>query len=280
MPPKPPDFRFLFHGEVVAFGARLSQPHRRQVRGAVALPNVGGRANVNADPPDLGGLVRYDSASSSVSGESYEYKRDKGSETEYETRATASMEGLELGDFLRVDFMSTVLKVVYVDRHRFHEESVMLRGLWVQGKGDIPVQNSRMLTAVRDCPTYEALESRVKDKNLLAQNLVCAGTPKDSGQVLVTRSEDFVCYLFEPHFIEFETDTTKYQVFLGEYRVSRRQRRLTMMRIEARPLGSGSQRMMAAPAPGPRPVDPPPPPDPEGDTTVYLDLVMNGSTHP
>ena len=51
--------RFLFHGEAVAFGARLSS--LLDVQAAAVLPSVGGRSLASASGYTLGGgLVRFD----------------------------------------------------------------------------------------------------------------------------------------------------------------------------------------------------------------------------
>src|SRR5262245_45406218 len=225
----PPESRFIFNGGVVALGAFLDQPRRREVRGAVALPDVGGRASVQEGPPNLNGIVHYMYASSGVSGERIG--------DEYETRGTCTMEGLEVGDYLRADLLSGVLTSRYADHHRFHEESVTLKGLWINGE-DIPLR-ARMLDIVRSCPTRSDLHARAKRDGLFTTDLIAVGTPREAGKLIETKSGDLGCFLFEPHYRRFERNGIRYEIFIGELVVQDKQRRLNLLRIEAHPVGDG-----------------------------------------
>jgi hypothetical protein len=282
MPPS--DSRFIFNGEVVAFGAVLARPRRREVRGAVALPGPGGRVSSQEGPPDLGDIARFDYANSSVSGERY---RNEEGDKEFETRATCTMAGLEVGDFLRADLVSAALTSRFVRHHRFHEEVVTLRGLWINGQ-DIIVRPT-MLDTVRKCPTLGSFKERARKDGLITSDCVCPGTPREGGKVVQTSSGDLVCYLLEPHYIPFERGGTRFEIFLGEYLIHERERRLTMIRIEARPIAGGGHgpdrgdvaraAMRAGPAPDPSDGEEGEEED-LGDSTGVLELKLNGHTHP
>jgi hypothetical protein len=250
-----PQRRFLYHGEVVAYAARLDQPRMRDVKGAVALPGAGGRASV-LEPSDPGALVRFDYAASSVSGERYG--------DAYETRVTCSIEGLDVCGVLRADLLSAVLTSSYVSDHHFCEETVTLRGLWASGEyRDVDAQ---VLTSVRACPTLARLRSAAVHDARLQRSLAAAGTQFDSaGQPRLTSAGDVACHLFDPPQLRFRADGTDYQVFLGEYLMSERQRHLTMMRIEMTPSVARDGRSESSSLEG---------------TVVLLELRINGHTHP
>jgi hypothetical protein len=247
--------RFLYHGEVVAYAARLDQPRLRDVKGAVALPGAGGRASV-LEPSDPGALVRFDYAASSVSGERYG--------DAYETRVTCSIEGLDVGGVLRADLLSAVLTSSYASEHHFCEESVTLKGLWADGESRDA--DAQVLTSVRACPTLARLRSAAVHDARLHRSLAAAGTPFDAaGQPRLTSAGDVACHLFDPPQLRFRSGATDYHVFLGEYLIAERQRRLTLLRIEMTPStvreGRGD------------------PVSREG-TVVLLELRVNGHTHP
>jgi hypothetical protein len=250
-----PERRFLYHGEVVAYAAHLDQPRLRDVKGAVALPGAGGRASA-LEPSDPGALVRFDYAASSVSGERYG--------DAYETRVTCSIEGLDVGGVLRADLLSAVLTSSYVSDHHFCEEAVTLKGLWANG--EYRDADAQVLTSVRACPTLARLRSAAVHDVRLHRSLAAAGTQfEPAGQPRLTSAGDIACHLFDPPHLRFRAGATDYQVFLGEYLISERQRRLTLLRIEMAPST---------------------PRDARGDpvaregTVILLELRVNGHTHP
>jgi len=246
--------RFLYHGEVVAYAARLDQPRLRDVKGAVALPGTGGRVSL-LETCDPGALVRFDYAASSVSGERYGEA--------YETRATCSIEGLDVCGVLRADLLSAVLTSSHVNEHTFHEETVTLKGLWVNG--EYRATDSQILTRVRACPTLSKLKAAAAEDDRLKKSLASAGTSFDeSGRPRPTSAGDLACHLFDPGSVRFRADGTSYEVFLGEYLVAERQRRLTMLRVEMKPTDA------AAPAGG----------ESVEGTVILLELRVNGYTHP
>lgn len=271
-PPDPPESRFVFNSGVVAFGARLDQPRHREVRGAVALPGVGGRVNTQEGELDLDGLVRYRYASSGVSGEGYAIENDQ---IQYETRATSTLEGMEFAGLVRADFVSATLLSTYVNHHVFREESVTLRGLWVDGTNR-RVERRKPHIA-RGCPTFDELRTRASQPGMLAADLGSLCRPGASEQVLASQSGYYTCYLFDPSYIKVERNGIRYEIFLGEYLIFERERRLTMLRIEAHPIPGAP--VAAAMRSGAALGDSPPPPDPEGSTSI-LELLINGHKHP
>ncbi len=246
--------RFLYHGEVVAYAARLDQPRLRDVKGAVALPGTGGRVSL-LETCDPGALVRFDYAASSVSGERYGEA--------YETRATCSIEGVDVCGVLRVDLLSAVLTSSYVHEHAFHEETVTLKGLWANG--EYRGTDSQVLTRVRACPTLSKLKVAASEDERLRKSLAAAGTSFDgAGRPRPTGAGDLACHLFEPGSLRFRVASTSYEVFLGEYLIAERQRRLTMLRVEMKPAEGAA-------AAGAESVE---------GTVILLELRINGYTHP
>ncbi len=246
--------RFLYHGEVVAYAARLDQPRLRDVKGAVALPGTGGRVSL-LETCDPGGLVRFDYAASSVSGERYG--------DAHETRATCSIEGLDVCGVLRVDLLSAVLTSSYAHEQTFHEETVTLKGLWANG--EYRSTDSQVLTRVRACPTLNKLRAAAAEDERLRKSLAAAGTPFDAaGMPRPTSAGDLACHLFEPGSLRFRNASTIYDVFLGEYLIAERQRRLTMLRVEMRSAdGTAGGESSSV----------------EG-TVILLELRINGHSHP
>jgi hypothetical protein len=276
----PPQSRFVYHAEVVAFGATIDKPRRREVRGAIALPSIGGRASRQEGPPELGKLVRYDYATSSVSGEKYVDERDL---DEFETRGQCSMEGLEFEDVLRADVLSAVLTSRYAGRHRFVEELLTVKGLVVDGT---PIIVRPRLDLVRKCPTLDDLRDRAKMDQLLTDDVVVPGTPRESGRFVETQ-RGLGCYLLEPHYLAFDRGHLRYEVFLGEYMIFERLRRLTMIRIEAHPRGdhrddAGQAAMLRRPRPPRDDDDDDDDDDPKNSegTTVFVNIGINGHTYP
>ncbi len=253
-----PDDGFIFTGSAVALGARLDVPRMRAVRGSITLPDVGGTADVHEGPADMGGIVRFRSATTSVTGEGYDYRRDD-AKIQFETRVACSMEGFEYGDAVRADFISATLVSTFLDHHRFHEESVTLRGLWANGSDRI-VERRTPKTLRKECRTFQELtEAAVACKELVADPASLrnpAGRPMPEPGQLVLRNDRLVCYLFHPNHITFVQDGIKYELFLGEYVVDHQHRRLTMLRIESCLDAPGGGASKSGPAPksgGPMP---------------------------
>lgn len=282
---------FFFHGDVVAFGALLDRPRRREVRGTVALARVGGRASMQEDAWDLDGVVRYRYASSGASGDKY----NSGDTKIRETRATCTLEGFEFGSVVRADFVSATLVSTFTlpDQQRFHEETVTLKGLWADGKY-IPVE-SRVpeILGRDDCRKFQKLKDTAGGEGLLAAKLADLHTRSDGSaspgprKLVKTSNGHLACYLLEPNYITFDRKGIKYELFLGEYLIYDQQRRLTMLRIEAHPqAGPASGRGEASQSQGKSALaatagDPPPEDskDPEGSAAV-AQLAINGHKHP
>lgn len=223
--------RFLFHAEAVAYAARMDAPRLREVKGAIALPGIGGRAHARAKACDPQPLVRFDYAVSSVSGE----RRGDA----YETRAACTIEGLEIGRFLRADVLSAVLTSRYQDEHTFHEESVSVEGLWVNGQAY--EVGSTALARVRACPTFSTLKAALARDKGLAESFLAAGGPANAaGQPVESSGGELACFLVEPRRggaaapLQCDWEGRQVQVFLGEYLIAERQRRLTLIRVEMR----------------------------------------------
>jgi hypothetical protein len=282
MPPLTPVF--VFHGDVVAFGTRLDRPRRREARGAVALARVGGRSSTQDEALNLDDRLRFRYASSAASGESYQ----TGDGETHETRATCTLEGLEFDGVVRADFVSATLVSAYTDHHRFIEETVALRGLWVNGTDrSIEKRVPRILT--HPCRGLSELKQMADKSGALAADLAQLHTTPDgspsghAGKLAQSSSGHLVCYLLEPNYITFDRNGIRYELFLGEYLIDDQQRRLTMLRIEAHPLPE-TRAMRAAAASG----EDTPPDDSggsddsgglEGSTTV-AQLAINGHRFP
>jgi hypothetical protein len=280
--------RFIFHGEVVALGVRLERPRLRHVRGSVALPGIGGRVSACAKAPDLGSLLRFDYATSSLSGET----RGK----IYETRAACTLEGLEIPGLLRVDLLSSVLTSRYDAQHMFHEESVVIEGLRIHGREY--VVGDRNLASVRLCPTWAQVQDAAKQlasgtggalaaKPALATAFKEADTPADpkTGVAIPTHAGAYACYLLEAHapepgegpkaVITVPAGKTTFQIVIGEYLIAERQRRLTLVRIEARPTSGTTDREMGCTSP----MTAPPGSGLQGSMS-FGESLINGQTHP
>ena len=232
---------FIFTGAAVALGARLDVPRLREIRGSLTLPSLGGTASTSDGSADVGGVVRYRSASTSVTGEGYDYRRDD-AKLQFETRVACSMEGFEYGDAVRADFISATLVSTFLDHHRFHEETVTLRGLWADGS-DLIVQRRMPKALKQECRTFEELTKAASSCNELVTDVSSlrspAGRPMPDPGQLVLRNDRLVCYLFHPNYITFVRNGIRYELFLGEYVLDHQQRRLSMLRIESR-LESGA----------------------------------------
>ncbi len=280
-----PDDGFIFTGSAVALGARLDEPRTRAVRGSIILPDVGGTADVREEAADIAGIVRFRSATTSVTGERYDYRRDDGPPVQFETRVACTMEGFEYGDAVRADFISATLVSTFLDHHRFHEETVTLRGLWADGNDRI-VERRTPKALEKGCRTFEELMKAASGCNELVTDVSSlrslAGRPMPDPGKLVLRNDRLVCYLFDPSHITFVKDGIRYQLILGEYVLDHQQRRLTMLRVESRldEGGGGSSKKGPAPKSG----APTPRADeggggPQGSTTA-VQPVVNGHRPP
>ena len=271
---RPVPHRFLFHAEAVAYGARIEAPRLREVKAAIALPTVGGRAHAFAEAHDPRALVRFDYAVSSVSGERHG--------DAYETRAACTLEGVEVAGILRADVLGTVLTSRYVDGHSFYEKSVIVEGLSVNGQAcDL---DASTLDSVRKAPTFATLKAALGRDAGLAASFLKAGGPADAkGQPVETSSGQLACFLVEPRQgapLQFEVDGRQFRVFLGEYVIAERERRLTLLRVDLGP-----------------PAPPPPPPSrapkgggapklalkaapPSEGSLVFAESRINGDTYP
>ena len=282
MPPETPVF--VYHGDVVAFGARLDRPRRREVRGTVALTRVGGQASVREEALNLDDRVRFKYASSAASGDSYMAGGDV--ET-HETRTTCTVEGLEFAGVVRADFVSATLVSTFTNQHRFIEETVSMRGLWVNGrdralerrKPHIPDGPCGLEDIKRHAQKHGHMASRLEDLHTGAE-----GAPSPHcGKLVQTKSGHLACYLLEPSYIAFERNGILYELFLGEYLIYDQQRRLTMLRIESHPLpetkAARSVRAAVGAPPKEEGDDGDDSDDLEGSTTI-AELAINGHRHP
>jgi hypothetical protein len=268
--------RFLFHAEAVAYGARIDAPRLREVKAAIALPSIGGNAHAHANAHDPQALVRFDYAVSSVSGE----RRGKA----YETRAACTLEGVEVAGVLRADVLAAVLTSRYVDGHSFHEESVTVKGLTVNGQAY--EVDASALNGVRKCPTLATLKATLaRDPGLAATFLKTGGPANAKGQPVETSSGELACFLLEPRLgqkpasLQFEAKGRKFQIVLGEYMIGERERRLTLLRVvlgpatlppPSRPPKGGAAPMMLTKEGEP----------PSDDSLVFAEMRINGSTYP
>lgn len=284
MPPETPVF--IYHGDVVAFGARLDRPRRREVRGTVALTRVGGQASVREDALNLDGRVRFKYASSAASGDSY---MADGNET-HETRTTCTLEGLEFAGVVRADFVSATLVSTFTnDQHRFVEETVSMRGLWVNGRDrglerrtpHIPKEPCGLEDIKRHAQNHGHLASRLEDLHTRPD-----GSPSSHcGKLVQTSNGHLACYLLEPSYIAFDRNGIRYELFLGEYLIYDQQRRLTMLRIESHPLPETKAARSLKRAVGGAPAEEDgddgddDSEDLEGSTTI-AELAINGHKHP
>jgi hypothetical protein len=235
------DDGFVFTGGAVAFGARLDVPQQREVRGSITLPGLGGNAIVQEGPTEMG-LMRFRSAMSSVTGEGYTYSKE--GRTEFETRVACSVEGLDFAGLIRADYVGATLISTFLDHHRFREETVTLRGLWVDGSHRrLERKTPRVLQ--EDHRNLKELTSSADSAGLLTSKLAGmhsgdSGPGPEAGKLFRSESGRLVCYLFEPSYITFSRGGIKYELFLGEYVIDEQQRRLTMMRMEAHPVSASA----------------------------------------
>jgi hypothetical protein len=246
------DDGFIFTGSAVALGARLDVPRLREVRASLTLPSLGGTASASEGAADVGGIVRYRSASTSVTGESYDYRRDD-TKLQFETRVACSMEGFEYGDAVRADFISATLVSTFLHHHRFHEETVTLRGLWANGQDRILERRTPKCLKNKECKSFEDLARAAEASSELVTDMASlrapAGRPMPEPGQLVMKNGRMVCYLFDPSYITFVQDGIKYELFLGEYVLDQNLRRLTMLRIESRLDDQGGGASKRGPAP-------------------------------
>jgi hypothetical protein len=214
--------RVLFGGAAVAAGVRLERPRYREVRGAVVLPGIGGEASVRDGPSVLAGLVRFGHASSRVIGE-----QDAGGGR---TRVSCVIHGLDMPGVLRADRLAAELSSTSGPDHAFHEDSLTVEGLRVDGH---PYQvNAELLRAIRTGPTLDRL------REVVGRDPVAARAVSETGP------GELVCSLVEARAQgaarRFAMDSTMVQVSLGEYAIGERQRRLTMVRVELEPVAGQS----------------------------------------
>lgn len=280
--------RFLFHGEVIPFGARLRGGCRSPLPAAVALPGVGGHARAHVDSFTLGRRLCIDHASSSVTGA----HRDGG----YETRVTCTVEGFRIAGVLEADLLSSVLTSRYEKHHRFYEETVVVEGLRIAGE---PYRiDSTNLKAVQACPTWQMVGEALQKKKDMAESFAQAGTPAKGGVPVPTEAGDYACYLLQAHragaapvagpCASVHIGNRRFEIFLAEYLISERQRRLTLLRIEA---ADGEDRAVPVRAPAPPggqamalmasgPAADEEPDDESMDSASAGESRINGQTHP
>lgn len=264
---------FLFHGEVFAFGAQLEAPRVRNVKGALALPRVGGELHVEDGPWDLGSLGSFSPQPARVARVTSR-AIGEGDATSSRTEVACTMEGLELPGILKAERLSADITSTYSNnRHSFTQE-VTLEGLQIDGRAEEYVMNRQVLEAVQGSATLADLRQRMLSDPAVRENFVNAGTNETGGaHTLATRPTDLACYVLEPVLaggvermpLQIRKGDTQVDVFVGEYLVAEQRRRLTMLRVEMRPVGAPAAAAAASTQKG---------------SVVVLELVINGHKHP
>ncbi|HKE19961.1 MAG TPA: hypothetical protein VKB80_34040 [Kofleriaceae bacterium] len=207
----------------------------------------------------------------------------------HETRTTCTVEGLEFAGLVRADFVSATLVSTFTNQHRFIEETVTLRGLWVNGrdralerrKPHIPDGPCSLADIKRHAQNHGHLASKLDELHTQLD-----GSPSaNCGKLVQTSNGHLACYLLEPSYITFVRNGIRYELFLGEYLIYDQQRRLTMVRIESHPLpetkAARSLKLAVGGAPAKEDGDDgdDDSEDLEGSTTI-VELAINGHRHP
>jgi hypothetical protein len=256
---------FLFHGEVFPFGAQLEQPRVRNVKGAVALPRVGGELRIADGPWDLGALGSFSAQPARVARVTSEASGE-GNAASSRTHVACTIEGLELPGILKADRLSADITSTFVNgRHSFVQD-VVLDGLELDGQAGQYVMRRHVLDAVQASPTVADLRLRMNSDAAVMDNCVNAGT---------NGTGDVACFLLEPTVnntvqrmpLTIIKGDTEVDVFVGEYLVAAQSRRLTMLRIEMKPAAASAAAAARAAAP-------------QNGSMVFLELVINGHKHP
>ncbi|HKE19962.1 MAG TPA: hypothetical protein VKB80_34045 [Kofleriaceae bacterium] len=255
---------FLFHGEVFPFGAQLEGPRVRNVKGALALPRVGGELHVDEGPWDLGPVggfspqpARVDRVTSRAVGE--------GTVNNSKTEVACTIEGLRLPGILKADHLSAEITSVYANGQHSFSQEVVLDGLQLDGQVAQYSMSRHVLDTVQASPSVAALRLRMQNDPAVLQNCMDAGT---------NGTGDVTCFVLEPTVnntvarmpLRIVQGASEIDVFVGEYRVADQSRRLTMLRVEMRPAGMQAAPLAAA--------------GPQNGSLVFLELEINGHRHP
>jgi hypothetical protein len=257
---------FLFHGEVFPFGAQLTNPSLRNVKGALALPRVGGELKIDEGPWDLGSLGSFSQQPARVARVTSRAVGE-GDATTSKTEVACSLEGLELPGILKADRLSAEITSLYANGQHAFTQEVVLDGLQVNGQVARYSMSRHVLDTVQASPTVADLRLRMQSDPAVLQNCTDAGT---------NGTGDVACFVVEPivnnqvarmplHIVQ---GNTAIDVFVGEYRVADQSRRLTMLRIEMKPVNGSAAAATAATA------------APQRGSVVFLDLTINGHRFP
>jgi hypothetical protein len=240
--------RFLYHGDALAFGGRVTRPYAAQIepQAAVVLPIIGGYGNVRVDNFRFLDLVSFRSATSTVAGSEVQLDETKDAMTiVYNTLVSTTIEDLNVRDVVTADRIVARL----VSEHTV----VYKKGAELTPKAEVPItlvssrfENlrvagteivPRLQEALCTTPTIAALKGAAKKKALTAVG--ATGTvlePPSPGESVVTslfeRPDVFPagCSADECSWgIKIDGFGT---VFLGEVILAHGTRRLTMLHIK------------------------------------------------
>jgi hypothetical protein len=247
---------FVFHGNVFPFEARLDGGRPVHfMRGTVALPRVGGDFTEDDGPwvlPPIGsaspGTVRR--VQRRVTGE--------GDARRSTTRVSCAIEGLVLPGLMTAERMEAQLTSTFDgERHSFEEE-VSVDGLRID-------RNAYRVN--------EAVMGRVKGRSLAELRDTVRADPAlvphladGSDAEPAAASGNLACFLVQPHEpLRLSKGSTELDVVVGEYSIGDRQRRLTMLRIEMKPVARAAAGTDAAYQRG---------------SVVFMELLVNGHRPP
>jgi hypothetical protein len=248
---------FVFHGGVFPFEARLDGGRPVHfMRGTVALPRVGGDFTEDDGPwvlPPIGsaspGTIRR--VKRRVTGE--------GDARRSTTRVSCEIEGLVLPGLITAERLEAGLTSTFDgERHSFDEE-VNVDGLRID-RNAYQV-NEAVLGRVKGRSLAE-LRDTVRTDPALVPHLAGEGAAEPAAAA----SGNLACFLVQPHEpLRLSKGSTELDVVVGEYSIGDRQRRLTMLRIEMKPVARAAAGTDAAYQRG---------------SVVFMELLVNGHRPP
>jgi hypothetical protein len=246
---------FVFHGNVFPFEARLDGGRPVHfMRGTVALPRVGGDFTEDDGPwvlPPIGsgspGTVRR--VQRRVTGE--------GDARRSTTRVSCAIEGLVLPGLITAERLEAELTSTFDgERHSF-EEAVSVEGLRID-RNAYQV-NEAVLGRVKGRSLAE-LRDTVRADPALVPHLASEGGDAERA------AGNLACFLVQPHEpVRLSKGSTELDVVVGEYSIGDRQRRLTMLRIEMKPVAAAAAATDASFQQG---------------SVVFMELLVNGHKPP
>jgi hypothetical protein len=247
---------FVFHGGVFPFEARLDGGRPVHfMRGTVALPRVGGDFSEDDGPwvlPPIGsaspGTIRR--VKRRVTGE--------GDARRSTTRVSCEIEGLVLPGLITAERLEAGLTSTFDgERHSFDEE-VNVDGLRID-RNAYQV-NEAVLGRVKGRSLAE-LRDTVRTDPALMPHLAGEGAAEPAAAA----SGNLACFLVQPHEPRRLTKgSTELDVVVGEYSIGDRQRRLTMLRIEMKPVAAAAATSAAY----------------QRGSVVFMELLVNGHRPP